>query len=83
MYQEIPFSERIYAGAITDDHMWMVFGKSSGYVYVYTFNGNEFILNQTIFEESELVSSVALTNDHLMLAIATYPHIFIYKYNGT
>ena len=28
------------AGAITDDHMWMVFGNSNGYVYIYTFNEN-------------------------------------------
>ena len=76
-------SSYTYAGAITDDHMWVVFGNDNGYTYIYTFNGSQFTLNQTIFDEDEFVSSIALTNDHQVLAIVTYPHVFIYKYNGT
>ena len=83
VHQSIHLSYYLYAGAITDDHMWIVLGKDNGYVYVYSYDGSQFILNQTIFDESQLVSSVAITNDHEMLAIATYPHVFIYRYDGT
>ena len=86
LYQSIPVndgSSYTYAGTITDDHMWIVFGNDNGYVYVYSFDGTEFMLNQTIFHQSTLVSSVALTNDHLLLAIANYPTVYIHEYNGT
>ena len=68
---------------MTDDHMWMVVGKDSGYVYVYTFDRNQFILHQAIFDEASIVTSVALTNDHIMLAISTYLKVYVYQYNGT
>ena len=52
MYQSIHLSAYLYAGAITDDHMWVILGKDNGYVYVYQFDGSQFVLNQTIFDES-------------------------------
>ena len=31
------------SGAITDDHEWIVFGKDTGNVYVYKYNGLQFV----------------------------------------
>ena len=61
--------------------MWLVFAESR-YVYIYTFNGNKFVLNQTINPSYSTIYSVDLTNDHIMLAIATSSRVYIYNYNG-
>ena len=80
LYQSIP-SSWTYSGAITDDHMWVVFGSYPS-LYVYNFDGNQFILNQTIFLRKS-IRSVSLTNDHQVLAAGTYNDVKIYEHDGT
>ena len=67
----------IAAETITDNHMWVVFRNSNGYVYVY------FQSNKIHSKPDNTFSSVALTENHMMLAIATYRNVYIYEYNGT
>ena len=62
--------------------MWLAVGVSWTKVEVYKFNGSRFVLNQSI-ELPKWVISMALTNDHLKLAITSYPYLYIYGYNGT
>ena len=70
-------------GAITDDHMWAVFARGNGEIDVYTFNGVKFILDSTIPTVRDDINSLALTNDHIMLAISTSSAVYVYKHNGT
>ena len=81
-YQQIVSSSRIFGGDMTDDHLWMAFGENDGIVSVYTFDGSSFILDQTI-DQLPSVRSLALTNDHEMLAVATVYDVYIYQHNGT
>ena len=57
------------AAAITDDHQWLILTKNNGRVYVYTFNGAEFIHKETInYDFRGYITSVSITNDHMFLA---------------
>ena len=81
-YQKIAVEDYLYAGTITDDHIWVAIGGSDGFLYIYTFDGNKFVHNQTI-NFSATIFSLTLTNDHLMLAVATYSYVYIYTHDGT
>ena len=60
-----------YAGALTDDHLWLVLTKYNGYVYIYTFNGSQFVHKETLNQFSSYVLPyLSLTNDHLYMAFA-------------
>ena len=78
-------SSHTLAGAITDDHEWVVFGTrySTRVVDVYKFDGEEYKLNQTIVIGT-YVRSIALTQDHSFLVVGTSGYyVYVYKHNGT
>ena len=73
------------AGAITDDHEWIVFGtwNSPSEIEIHKFNGSKYEPYQTI-SVSNNVRNVAITPDHAFLAAGTFgDYVFVYKYNGT
>ena len=51
---------------MTDDHLWLVLANYNGYVYIYTFNGSQFVHKETLNQFSSYVLPyLSLTNDHL------------------
>lgn len=74
------------AGAITDDHMWLIYTKDSGYVHIYNFNNGtqQFELKETISGFLSRISSVSITNDHMYLAFALFNQfVYVYVFDGT
>ena len=72
-----------YAGAITDDHQVVAYGKNNGRLFVYEFRNNRFVRVQLIKEWNARIISVALTNDHqYMVASTSGKRVYIYKHNG-
>ena len=60
LFQELSLSVP-YAGAITDDHEWVVFGTDDGNMYVFKFNGESYIENQKFNLASGQARDIALT----------------------
>ena len=57
------------ASALTDDHLWLVLTDWNRYVYIYTFNGSQFVHKETLNQFSNhVVRHLSLTNDHLYMA---------------
>ena len=73
------------AGAITDDHQWLILTKNNGKVYVYAFNGTKFTHKETInYDFPNYITSVSITNDHMYLAfMIASSNAYVYEYNGT
>ena len=74
-----------HAGAITDDHQWVVFSTySSPYsLYAYQLNGSSYELNQTISVVDDIWTQ-AITPDHtFMVAGEQGYYVYVYKHNGT
>ena len=78
-------SQQSLAGALTDDHQWLVLTTKGGQVYVYTFNGSEFVFKESLGTfPGEISYHLSLTNDHLYMAfIVEHEYGYVYKYNGT
>ena len=73
------------AGAITDDHQWLILTKNDGWVYIYTFNETEFVHKETINNRFPgYITYLSITNDHMYIAFIVYQsNCYVYKYNGT
>ena len=58
---------------MTDDHLWLVLTNYNGYVYIYIFDGSQFVHKETLNRFSNVAShQFSLTNDHLYMAFVIY-----------
>ena len=81
--QELPNSTP-YAGAITDDHEWVVFGTHTGNIHIYKLSGESYFEDQTFNLPNEQARDIALTQDHSFLVIGNVVNnVFVYKHDGT
>ena len=72
------------AGALTDDHQWLIAPQDSGFTYIYKFNNSQYNLYQNLSKVTTYVSSVSITNDHQFLALGTNgTEVLIYKFDGS
>ena len=70
LFQAIDY-DYSYAGALTDDHLWLVLTNTNGYVYIYTFNGSQYVHKETLNRFSSYATRyLSLTNDHLYMAFS-------------
>ena len=72
------------AGALTDDHQWLIAPQDSGFTYIYKFNNSQYNLYQNLSKVTTYVSSVSITNDHQFLALGTNgTEVLIYQFDGS
>ena len=71
--------------SITDDHLYMAFSVFQDRVYVYSYNGTNFTLYQSIPFIGGNWKYVALSQDHRYLSIsgASDNYVKIYQNNGS
>ena len=70
-----------FSVSMTDDNQWLAVGKLSGQAYVFKHNGAGFELNETVSVGND-ITSVALSDDHQMLAVGTEGDTYIYKFGS-
>ena len=67
-----------YAGVITDDHAWLSFGKVSGHVYNYIFDGSSFNFANQVSQNTSGIWSMSLTTDMQHLAVAAFSYVNVF-----
>ena len=71
-------SSGAYAGVITDNHAGVSFGKLSGILYTFIFDGSSFILAGQVSQNATGIWSMSLTSDlgYLAVAVSSYINVF-------
>ena len=68
---------------MTQDHLYIVLGYGHD-IQIYKYDGNQYSLIQTLYEPSDAIFSIDITDDHLSLAAGCFDtEIYIYLWNGT
>ena len=75
-------SSGAYAGVMADNHAWVGFGKLSGGLYIFTFDGSSFTLLGYISQNAMGIWSMSLTSDmeYLAVAVSSYINVFSVSY---
>ena len=84
LFQIIDTGLHSVAGAMTDDHQWLVLTQTTGFFYIYTFNGTMFVLKESHPSPVFISPHLFITNDHIYIAFLIHlENAYVYKYDGT
>lgn len=84
MITEASDTSNAKAGALSDDHMWLIFARHSGNIFVYKFESGTYSLHQTFQHSATILRSISLTTDNIFFAVSSVgSFVWIYKFDGT